>query len=75
MTIGELIKIAREVRGWSLRDLERECGVSNALISQIETGQVKNPGYFTVMRMINALGISADLCAQCKFEGHPDEAG
>jgi transcriptional regulator with XRE-family HTH domain len=60
MKLGELIAIARECKGWTLRDLERECGVSNPLLSQIETGKVKDPGFSTVVRIADALGLSAE---------------
>lgn len=64
MRIGELIAIGRECKGWTLRDLERESGVSNPLISQIETGKVKDPGFATVVRLCEALGISIERAAQ-----------
>lgn len=67
MRLGELIAIARECKGWTLRDLERECGVSNALISQIETGKVKDPGFATVVRLARSLGLSVDRCASTVF--------
>jgi transcriptional regulator with XRE-family HTH domain len=63
MRLGELIAVAREVRGWSQRDLERETGVSNALICQIETGKIKDPGFSTVVRLVKALGISMERAA------------
>jgi transcriptional regulator with XRE-family HTH domain len=63
MRLGELIAIGRECKGWTLRDLERETGISNALISQIETGKVKDPGFTTAVRLIEALGISMDRAA------------
>lgn len=63
MKLGELIAIGRECKGWTLRDLERETGVSNALISQIETGKVKDPGFTTVVRLVEALGISVERAA------------
>src|SRR6185312_2376987 len=40
LSLADLIAIARELKGWSLRDLEAQAGVSNALLSQIETGKV-----------------------------------
>jgi len=64
MRLGELIAIARECKGWTLRDLEKESGVSNALISQIETFKVKDPGFSTVIRIIDALGLSLDRAAE-----------
>lgn len=58
MTFGELISLSRELKKWSLRDLERRSGVSNALISQIETGTIKDPGFRTVCKLAAALGLS-----------------
>lgn len=63
MKLGELIAIGRECKGWTLRDLERETSISNALISQIETGKVKDPGFSTVVRLVEALGISMERAA------------
>lgn len=63
MRLGELIAVARECKGWSLRDLERVSGISNALISQIETGKVKDPGFATVVSLIDALGLTLDRAA------------
>ena len=64
MKLGELIAIARECKGWTLRDLERETGISNALISQIEHGHVKDPGFSTVIRLVDALGLSIERVAK-----------
>lgn len=63
MRLGELIGVARECKGWTLRDLEKASGVSNPLISQIETGKVKDPGFATVVRLVDALGITLDRAA------------
>jgi len=64
----ELIGIARECKGWTLRDLEKASGVSNPLISQIETGKVRDPGFTTVVRLCDALGISLDRAAAAERE-------
>jgi transcriptional regulator with XRE-family HTH domain len=64
MRLGKLIAIGRDFKGWTLRDLERESGVSNPLISQIETGKTKDPGFATVVRLCKALGISIERAAQ-----------
>lgn len=63
MRFGELIGIARECKGWTIRELESKTGVSNALISQIETGKVKDPGFSTAIRLVEALGISLERAA------------
>lgn len=64
MRLGELFAVARECKGWTLRDLERRTGVSNALISQIETGKIKDPGFTTVVRLAEAMGLSIDRVAE-----------
>lgn len=58
MKLGELFAIARECKGWTLREMEERCGVSNALLSQIENGKVKDPGFSTIIRIVDALGLS-----------------
>ena len=58
MTLGELIAARRKERGWSLRKLEVLSKVSNALISQIETGHVKDPGFTTAVKLCDALRIN-----------------
>ena len=63
MRLGELIGVARECKGWTLRDLEQVSGVSNPLISQIETGKIKDPGFSTVIRLVDALGVTLDRAA------------
>ncbi len=61
--LGDLISLARELKGWTLRDLEKASGVSNPLISQIETGKTKDPGFTTMIRLADALGFSLDRAA------------
>ncbi len=58
MKLGELISLSRELKKMSLRDLEQKTGVSNPLISQIETGKVKDPGFRTVCKLAAALGLT-----------------
>lgn len=65
MRVGELIGLARAIKGWTIRDVERETGISNALISQIETGRVKDPSFTKVVRICEALGLPLDRAAEC----------
>lgn len=65
MRIGELLSLAREIKGWTIRDVERETGISNALVSQIETGHVKNPSFTKVVRICEALSVPIDRAAEC----------
>jgi transcriptional regulator with XRE-family HTH domain len=64
MTLGELIALSRELNGWSLRELEKRCGISNALLSQIETGKIQEPGFHKVVRIARALGLSLNRLAE-----------
>ena len=65
--LGDLFALSRELKGWTLRDLERATGVSNPLISQIETGKVKDPGFSTVVKISGALGLSLERVARTVF--------
>jgi transcriptional regulator with XRE-family HTH domain len=56
--IGFRLRLTREECGLTLRTLENRCkGVSNALISQIETGHIRNPGVATIFEIAAALGV------------------
>jgi transcriptional regulator with XRE-family HTH domain len=61
--LGELLKMAREIKGITLRDLERETGISNALLSQIETGHVRQPGFQNVVKIARVLNVKLDTLA------------
>lgn len=65
LRLGELLAVARELKGWTLRELEAKCGVSNPLLSQIETGKVKDPGFGTIIKISDALGIPVERLAAC----------
>lgn len=57
MKLGEMIGFARELKGWTLRDLEKRTGISNAAISQIESGHIKDPGFRNVVKIASALNL------------------
>jgi transcriptional regulator with XRE-family HTH domain len=58
LKLGELLSLSRELKGLSLRELEKRSGVSNALISQIETGHISEPSFRNIVRLSKALGVS-----------------
>lgn len=60
MKLEKKIAIARRVSGKSLRALSDDTGLSNPLISQIETGLIKNPSFSSVVKIARALGLSLD---------------
>lgn len=49
--IGIYLRSLRDTRGFSLREVERKTGVSNAVLSQIESGQVKRPSPTTLYKL------------------------
>lgn len=42
-TSADIFKYCRKENNVSLRNVERFTGISNGLISQIETGKIRNP--------------------------------
>lgn len=65
MRVGELIAIARECKGLTLRELEKRTGISNTLLNQIETGHIKSPSWKNVVKIAKALGLKLDRLASC----------
>ena len=57
MKLGRMIALARELKGLPLRELEKLTGISNALLSQIETGKVRDPGFRKMVKISRALGV------------------
>lgn len=54
--IGQL----RESKGLTLRDVASSTGISNAYLSQLETGKVENPGVFTLLRLTEFYGVKLE---------------
>ena len=57
--MGEHLRVARQARGQSLRELAGRLGVSASLISQIETGRA-NPSVSTLYAIADELDVSLD---------------
>lgn len=58
MGLGDQLRFAREGKGLSLRETEERTGISNAVISQYETGKVKQPSFQAIMKLCEVYGIS-----------------
>jgi transcriptional regulator with XRE-family HTH domain len=56
--LGGTLKVLREDKRYSLRDVENLTGVSNAYISQMETGKVKNPSPHFLRKLSKIYGMS-----------------
>ena len=57
-TIGLRLSEARKARGWLQAELARRSGLSQSLISQIESGARKNPGINTISSLEDSLGVA-----------------
>ena len=56
-TFGEYLKGLRERQRMSLRDVERECGVANSYLSQIEKGERPAPSPDILRRLAKAYNV------------------
>lgn len=57
MDLGEVLRQARTTSGMTLRKVEKETGVSNGYLSQLESGSVKNPSPKHLLKLARAYGI------------------
>lgn len=60
VTMGDKFRNARLEKGLTLRQVEDAVGMSNALISQIETGKIQSPGFDYVMRLCSFYNIKPE---------------
>ena len=60
MSLGRNLKELRQKQSLNQKDLSDRSGVSQATISRIETGQVRQPGSSALKSLADALGVSAD---------------
>lgn len=59
-TLGGVIRAQRLKRGWSLRAAERETGVNNAHLVQIENGTIARPDHNVLFALAGAYGLRFD---------------
>lgn len=59
--LGHFLATARINRGLTLRDVERKSGVSNAYLSQVERGRIKQPSPNVLYSLAECYGISYRL--------------
>lgn len=66
---GEFLKVARKAKRLTLREVEELTGISNAYLSQLESGKVKQPSPIN----LNKLGEAYDIPYEVLMEkaGYP----
>ena len=60
MSLGHNLKELRQQQSLNQKDLSDRSGVSQATISRIETGRVRQPGSSALKNLADALGVSTD---------------
>ena len=58
---AEILKKIRNHRGVSLRQMEERSGISNAYLSQLETGKVKNPSLDVLYKLSQYFDLPMDI--------------
>ncbi len=59
--IGHKFKSIREARGQTLRDVKNDTGISDAHLSQLENGIIKNPSYRIIKQLTEYYGMKFDI--------------
>lgn len=54
--LAALVKTARERRGWSIRQLARQTGLSHATLARLENAQI-DPRLSVVLRVLSSLDL------------------
>lgn len=60
-TLGQGLKLARELRNLSLRDVEKATGISNAYLSQLENNKINKPSPFFLHKLANLFEIGYEM--------------
>jgi len=58
--IGDMFRLHRQNQRLTIRNVEDATGISNAYVSQIETGKVKSPSFDVVIKLADLYGISIE---------------
>jgi HTH-type transcriptional regulator, competence development regulator len=58
---GNYFKALRESKGMTLREVEKKADVSNAYLSQLEQGKIKQPSPLTLHKLSELFGVSYEL--------------
>jgi len=56
-TLGKYLKSLRDAKSLSLREVEGKTGISNASLSQIESGKVKQPSPIALYKLAELYGV------------------
>ena len=66
--VADSIRLTREKKGVTISQLARLSGIGHATISEIESGNIKNPSLGSVTKIAEALGVSIDSLVYGKHD-------
>ena len=72
-TLGRYLAAARSRKGLSLRAVEAATGISNAYLSQLETGKIREPSPSNLHKLGELYGVS--YATLLELAGHPVPGG
>ena len=55
--LGQYLRAMRDAKGLSLRQVEAKSGISNAFVSQMESGKVKQPSPVILYKLAETYGV------------------
>ena len=67
--LGQYLRALRESKGLSLRQVESKSGISNAFVSQMESGKVKQPSPGILYKIAELYGVPYDSLME--LAGYP----
>lgn len=67
--LGEFLKLAREQKGLTLRAVEKMTAISNAYLSQIESGKIKQPSPNMLYKLCEVYNLA--YAEVMKLAGYP----
>jgi HTH-type transcriptional regulator, competence development regulator len=73
LPLGIYLKSLRDIKGFSLRHVEEKSGVSNAFLSQLESGKVKRPSPMMLYKLAGVYGVPYE--ALMELAGYPVPEG
>ncbi|MBI5787450.1 MAG: helix-turn-helix domain-containing protein [Candidatus Schekmanbacteria bacterium] len=66
--LGQRIRHFREIKGMSQSELEKHTGIKREYLSKLENDELKNPTYFTMLKISKGMGINiSDLVEPLDF--------
>ena len=66
-SLGQGLKLARDLRKLSLRDVEKATGISNPYLSQLENDKINKPSPFFLHKLASLYDIEYETLMEAAF--------